>query len=161
MILFFLAAGIIFSAALLAGGYYVWSAPDQAERQLLGARLRELRANMPSQARQSALIRQEHRSSLAFLGDLVTWVGVLRRLQEIIKQANLKYRAADVFGLSLALALASFLMLGVGGLRLLLLRLLIAGLIGAAPVLYILRVRSRRLKKFEEQLPDAIDLFTR
>jgi tight adherence protein B len=28
-------------------------------------------------------------------------------------------------------------------------------------VLYILRVRSRRLRKFEEQLPDAIDLFTR
>jgi tight adherence protein B len=161
MILFFLAAGIIFSAALLASGYYVWSAPDQAERQVLGARLRELRANMPSQVRQSALIRQEHRSSLAFLGDLVTWVGVLRRLQEIIKQANLEYRAADVFGLSLALALASFLMLGFGGSRLLLLRLLIAGLIGAAPVLYILRVRSRRMKKFEEQLPDAIDLFTR
>jgi tight adherence protein B len=27
--------------------------------------------------------------------------------------------------------------------------------------MYILRVRGRRLKKFEEQLPDAIDLFTR
>jgi tight adherence protein B len=29
------------------------------------------------------------------------------------------------------------------------------------PIVYIVRVRSRRLRKFEEQLPDAIDLFTR
>jgi tight adherence protein B len=28
-------------------------------------------------------------------------------------------------------------------------------------MVYILRVRSRRLRRFEEQLPDAIDLFTR
>ena len=33
--------------------------------------------------------------------------------------------------------------------------------LGAFPILYILRVRSNRLRKFEEQLPDAIDLFTR
>src|SRR6185436_8506679 len=112
--------------------------------------------------RQSELLRREHRGSFAFLGDLVTWVGVLRRLQETIDQANLKYRAADVFGLSLALGILSFLIFGLaGGSNLLLLRLLIAALIGAAPVLYILRVRSRRLKQFEEQLPDAIDLFTR
>ena len=29
------------------------------------------------------------------------------------------------------------------------------------PIFYIVRVRSRWLRKFEEQLPDAIDLFTR
>ena len=30
-----------------------------------------------------------------------------------------------------------------------------------APIFYIVRVRARRLRKFEENLPDAIDLFTR
>ena len=34
-------------------------------------------------------------------------------------------------------------------------------MLGFTPVVYILRVRSRRLHKFEEMLPDAIDLFTR
>jgi tight adherence protein B len=86
---------------------------------------------------------------------------MLRRLQEIINQANLKYRAADVFGFSLALAGASFVVLGIAGSSLLLVRLLAAAAIGSVPVVYIYRVRSRRLRKFEEQLPDAIDLFTR
>jgi tight adherence protein B len=86
---------------------------------------------------------------------------MLRRLQEIIQQANLKYRAADVFGFSLVLAGASFVVLGIASSSLLLVRLLAAAAIGSVPVLYILRVRSRRLRKFEEQLPDAIDLFTR
>src|ERR1051325_4961853 len=107
---------------------------------------------MASRPRHMELIRQEHRGSLAFLGDLVTWVGVFRRLQEIIDQANLKYRAADVFGLSVLLGLVCFAVLGLAGSNLLLIRLLVAALVGASPVLYILRVRSRRLKKFEEQL---------
>jgi len=41
------------------------------------------------------------------------------------------------------------------------LQVLVAVALGAAPVVYIMRVRARRLRKFEEMLPDAIDLFTR
>jgi len=161
--MFFIAAFLIFSVALFTAGYYVWTVPQQAEQQMLGGRLRELRASMRARTRrQPELLRQEHRGTFAFLGDLVTWVGVLRRLQDLIDQANLKYRAADVFGLSLVLGILSFVVFGLaGGSNLLLLRLLVAGLIGAVPLLYILRIRSKRLKKFEEQLPDAIDLFTR
>jgi tight adherence protein B len=40
-------------------------------------------------------------------------------------------------------------------------RVLFSVLTGFAPVVYILQKRARRMKKFEEQLPDAIDLFTR
>jgi tight adherence protein B len=80
----------------------------------------------------------------------------------MIDQANLKYRAADVFGISLVLALATFLVFTfIWGGNLLLIRLLLAVLVGLGPLVYILRVRSRRLRKFEEMLPDAIDLFTR
>src|SRR5271157_5276450 len=129
---------------------------------MLGTRLRELRANMRGRSKgASELLRREQRGRFAFLGDLVTWVAMLRRLQTLIEQANLKYRAADVFGFSLLLAGASFVVLGIAGSSLLLVRLLAAAAIGSLPVVYILRVRSRRLRKFEEQLPDAIDLFTR
>src|SRR5271157_1344590 len=129
---------------------------------MLGTRLRELRANMRGRSKgASELLRREQRGRFAFLGDLVTWVAMLRRLQTLIEQANLKYRAADVFGFSLLLAGASFVVLGIAGSSLLVVRLLAAAAIGSVPVVYILRVRSRRLRKFEEQLPDAIDLFTR
>jgi tight adherence protein B len=88
-------------------------------------------------------------------------VGVLRRLQEYIDQANLKYRAADVFGLSILIAVGVYFLLGLLGLPLLLLRILLSLGLGAIPVLYILRQRAVRLRKFEESLPDAIDLFNR
>jgi tight adherence protein B len=44
---------------------------------------------------------------------------------------------------------------------LIVLRLSLALALGALPVVYILRVRQKRLRKFEENLPDAIDLFNR
>jgi len=161
--MFTLVALLIVSAAVFLAGYFVWSVPQQEAEQALGHRLREVRANSRSRSRTAPeLLRREHRGTFAFAGDLVTWVGVLRRLQELIQQANLKYRAADVFGLSLLLAITVFVVFGlVGGTGLWLLRLLLAVAIGFIPVLYIMRVRARRLRKFEEQLPDAIDLFTR
>ncbi len=159
--MFFLAAFLIFSVALWIAGYYIWTVPQQQAEQLLGARLRELRAHMRARKSAPELLRREHRGTFAFLGDLVTWVGVLRRFQELIDQANLKYRAADVFGLSVVLAVIAFVVFGLAGASLLLLRLLIAAAIGVAPLVYIYRARARRLRRFEELLPDAIDLFTR
>ncbi len=159
---FFVAAFVVFSVALYGVGYYLWSVPQQHAADHLGGRLRELRAHMRTRsAKAPELLRREHRGSFAFLGDLVTWVGVLRRLQEIIEQADLKYRAADVFGMSVALGVGTFLLLSLTGGGFFFLRVLIAAAAGFAPVAYIQRVRSRRLRKFEEMLPDAIDLFTR
>src|SRR3974377_1155213 len=105
----YIVAFLIFSVAMFTAGYFIWSVPEQEHSEALRVRLRGLRAASRNRTRRGPeLLRKEHRGSFAFLGDLVTWVGVLRRLQEIIEQANLKYRAADVFGLSLLLAGASF-----------------------------------------------------
>jgi len=160
--MFFVAAFFIFSVALSVAAYYVWTVPEQQSSQVLGHRLRELRAAARGRSRSAPeLLRREHRGTFAFLGDLVNWVGVLRRLQETIDQANLKYRAADVFGLTLLVAGAAFFGLYLFGVANLLLHLLVAAAVALAPLLYIVRVRALRLRKFEEQLPDAIDLFTR
>ena len=160
--MFFVLAVIIFAGALYTAAYFVWVVPEQHATQMLGTRLRELRANLRSRAKgQPDLLRQERRGSLAFLGDFVSWIGVLRRLQEYIEQANLKYRAADVFGLSLAIAILTFLLLSLMGAHLVLLRILLSLGLASIPIAYVMRVRARRLKRFEELLPDAIDLFTR
>ncbi len=158
---FFLITGVMFSLALYAAGYFVWSVPEQEDADRVAGRLRELRANMRSRNQKAPeLLRREHRGSFAFLGDLVTWLGVLRRLQETIEQANLRYRAADVAGLSLVLMVFSFLLFTLFDVMFFL-RLLLSLGVGTIPLLYIMQVRSRRLHKFEEMLPDAIDLFTR
>src|SRR5205823_459153 len=139
------------------------SVPEQQASDALSVRLRELRSQSRSGGARVAsdLIRREHRGSFAFLGDFFAWLGVMRRLQTYIVQANLKYRAADVVGVSLALAIAFFLLFGLFGMQLLVLRALLCLLVGAIPIVYIRHKRSKRLAKFEDQLPDAIDLFTR
>jgi len=160
--MFFIAALLIFSVAFYIAAYYVWTVPQQQAADFLGHRLRELRAAGRSRSQAAPeLLRREHRGSFAFLGDLVNWLGIFRRLQELIEQANLKYRAADVFGLSLLIAAAAFFSLFLFGVANVLLHLLVAGGLGIIPIVYVVRVRARRLRKFEEQLPDAIDLFTR
>lgn len=160
--MFVLVAFLIFTATLFGAAYYLFSVPQQQEQQMLAGRLRELRARTGPRARSAPdLLRRERRGSLAFLGDFVSWVAVLDRLQECIAQANLKYRAAEVAVFSILLTVGVYFLTGLLGLPLFTLRVLVAILLGAAPVLYILRVRRRRLRKFEESFPDAIDLFNR
>jgi tight adherence protein B len=160
--MFLLVTFIIFSVALFAAGYYIWTVPEQEAAQAVSGRLRELRAHMRGHGRaQSELVRREGRATFAFLGEMVKWIGVLRRLQTTIDQANLKYRAADVFGLSLVLGLGTFVIIGVFGVDMIFLRLIMGLAAGYAPVFYVQTMRGRRMHKFEEQLPDAIDLFTR
>src|SRR5438876_534679 len=139
-------AFLFFTVALLIAGYYVWSVPQQQASDSLAIRLREMRTQSRSGARApSDLIQREHRGSLAFLGDFFAWLGVMRRLQNYIVQANLKYRAADVVGLSLALAIAFFLLFGLFGMQLLILRSLLSLLMGAIPIAYIRMKRSKRM----------------
>lgn len=160
--LFLLVAFLIFTGALMAAGYYAWTVPQQETQQVLAVRLRELRVQSGGRSRSGGdLLRREQRGSLAWLGDFVSWIGVLRRLQEYIEQANLKYRAAEAFALCILLVVISYVVTGLAGVSMSVLRLLFALLIGLAPVFYILRVRAKRLRKFEESLPDAIDLFNR
>ncbi|MFN0169415.1 MAG: type II secretion system F family protein [Bryobacteraceae bacterium] len=151
---------LIFSGALLGAGYYVWQVPQQQDADLLASRLRELRVQTRSARTSSDLMRHEQRGSFAVLGDFFTWLGINRRLQEYITQADLRYRAADVLGLSTLLFVGVFLFAGLF-MKLLVLRLLFALLLAAIPIAYIMRVRIKRLEKFEENLPDSIDLFTR
>lgn len=160
--MFLVIAFVIFTGALMAAGYFVFSVPQQEAEQVLASRLRELRLRTGTRTRSAPdLLRRERRGQLAFLGDFFQWIGLLRRLQEYIQQANLKYRASDVFVFCIMLAAGMYLVLGVFGMSLVLLRIGFSLGFGFLPVGYILRVRSKRLSKFEEHLPDAIDLFNR
>ncbi|MBS1873127.1 MAG: type II secretion system F family protein [Acidobacteria bacterium] len=162
--MFLFVAFLVFGAALLAAGYFAFTVPQQETEALLAARLRDLRVRGGAgRARASApdLLRRERRGRLAFLGDFFQWIGLLRRLQEYIYQANLKYRATEVFVLCVILAAGTYFLFELFGMSMAVLRVGLGLLVGFAPVGYILRVRSARLHKFENALPDSIDLFNR
>ena len=159
--MFVLTAFVIFSIALLIAGHYALSVPEQQAEQAIARRLRELRRTSSRSRAPTDLIRREERGTFSFLSDFVAWLGVLRRMQEVIDQADRKYRAIDVLVVSLLAGVATWFLLGLFGLALLLLRLVVAVIAGSLPVFLILRTRARRLAKFEEHFPDAIDLFNR
>lgn len=154
-------AFFVFSAALFSAAYYVWIVPEREQDRVLAGRLRELRARTGTRTRSAPdLIRREHRGSLAFVGDFLEWVRIIQRLQDFIDQADLKYRAAETASFALILFVASYFLLGLF-VPIFLVKLALSAIVAAGPILWILWKRSRRLKKFEEQLPDSIDLFNR
>jgi tight adherence protein B len=160
--MFFFVSFLLFSGALFAVAWFAWIAPERESARQLEARLRGVRTSMRSGRERGPadLIRRERRGTFAFLGDFVSWLGVVGKLQVSISQANLPYRAADVVAVSIGIGVLAWLVLELF-IPIFLLRLLVAFLIALAPTLWILRQRAARLKKFETLLPDAIDLFTR
>jgi tight adherence protein B len=163
MLTWFLILGVMFSIAGMIAGHYVWRIPQQAEEERLGARMRELRSRAAGlRQRQGVdLIRQESQGQFAFFANFLQWMKPLQRLQELIGQANLTYQATDVFTVSIIILIVMFGLLGLVGVGNPFLKLAIAAACAAIPTVYILNKRSARLHKFETQLPDAIDLFSR
>jgi len=155
-----LLTGVLFTAALYGAAQLVWAVPDRKRAAALGRRMQELRLQT-ARPGGPELIRRQPQGTFAFLENFVEWVGLTRRLQEIIDQANLKYRAGNVAALAIALGIGAYLISGPLGVPLLVLKLLLAAVTGWAPILYIAWKRQRRLKQFETAFPDAIDLFTR
>ena len=158
----FVLSFVIFSLAMFGVAYYVWVVPQQEEARRFEARLRSVRsgASVGRNRGASDLIQRERRGSFAFLGDFISWLGVVDRLQVFIRQANLTWRAADIVGISIAILVLSYVIFDFF-IPIILLRILLSVILSVIPIVVIMRKRSARLKKFESQLPDAIDLFTR
>jgi tight adherence protein B len=160
--MFFFVAFLIFSGALFGVAYYAWMMPRKAAATDLDIRLRSVRSTMRSAGERGAtdLVQREKRGTFAALGDFVSWLGVVNRLQVLIRQANLSWRAADVVAICAGIAILSYLVF-MFLIPIFLLRLLLAAILAFIPVLIVMRKRRARISKFEQQLPDAIDLFTR
>jgi tight adherence protein B len=158
----FVLSFVIFSMAMFGVAYYVWVVPQQEAARQFEARLRTVRTSAGAGRARGAsdLIHRERRGSFAFLGDFISWLGVVNRLQVFIRQANLTWRAADIVGICIAITVLSYVVLDFI-IPIFVLRLLLAVILGVIPIVVIMRKRSKRLTKFELQLPDAIDLFTR
>lgn len=160
---FVVIAFLIFSGAMLLAAYYVFSVPQQQSATMLNARLREIRARTgAARPRTSSdLILEQKPGAFESFGRFFSWVGPLRRLQEYIDQANLSYRAGDVLAISVILMASVGGILTVFGAGTPLLRLGVGFAAGLVPVGFVVRKRNQRLTRFEENFPDAIDLFNR
>lgn len=108
------------------------------------------------------LIQSEDKTTGKVVLHLMQRFDLTNRLNTLLEQAGLKWRPARLVHSCLGLFLSGFLatryVFPVPYVSVQVLAGLIAGII---PVLYVLKVRAKRLHKFEEQFPDSLEFVAR
>lgn len=160
---FFLILSVLVCLAvvlLVEGLYLLWHSYQGPEAKKIEQRLRVLSASADASS-QAALLRQRMLSNLPLMTRLLQRVPRIHQLDRMIVQADLRWTVSYFLLASLALGLGGLLLAGI------LLHqppLLAAGaaLVPAAlPWLYVRRRRAQRMRRMEQQLPDALDLLGR
>ena len=156
---FYLFAIIAFVAVVLfiEGIYQVWNAYRGPEAQRISKRLQAMSAGGVN----ASILRQRLAGEMPLIE---RWLLALPRMQQVdrlILQSGLDWTVGGLtassvlLGLAVAMgvafipAVSPFIAMGAG--------IVAAGL----PLLYLVRKRAKRLRRFEEQLPEALDLISR
>ena len=156
-----LVAVAVFAAALcvVEGIFFLLADRFYGESRVVRTRL----ASAPDAAAggESATIRRGRQfSAVPWLSAFLSRIRVARTLDNMLLQANIQQPVA-------LFALLSFMLLSGGFCAALvitddyLLSGALAAISGIAPTLYVTARKRRRLRKFERQLPDALDLLAR
>ncbi len=153
---------VVWGGAVLAG-YLFWSARRSADVDRIKNRLLGGPESKKKAARKGpALIEAEDGSTGKVVLHLLHRFQLKERLATLLEQAGLKWRVARLIHACLALFLAAFIVgLSAFPTELRMWALAPALLCGAVPLLYVLRKRTARLRKFEEQFPESLDFIAR
>jgi tight adherence protein B len=142
--------------AIVVGAYWLFVVRD--EQTMLRRLQPETRARLGR--RPGMLKPEETMSSVGTLDSILRTSRFTMAIQTFLDQGAVRMSVSVFLLASACLALASFLLgNAIGG-------TLIAGAIlapvgGSLPYLYVRRARTKRVRKFEEQFPEAIDLVAR
>jgi tight adherence protein B len=106
------------------------------------------------------LLKQPDESAFQWFDQMFSRLGLYAALKRLIEQADSKSSPGKTVITSLGLAIVTFFTVGFF-VPILAIQAVAAVLLSAAPVLLLRFKRSRRLKAFNDALPDAIDLMAR
>jgi tight adherence protein B len=136
--------------------------PEFLAGRRLQRRLRDVSApELPGAGETEAtVVKQKAQGPLPSVDRLVAATGAGSRLAKLIEQSGVRTTPGGIAMISIGAAAAAAL------LAMMFVRLMLApvaaGLFGVMlPALFLMRRRSARLKKFEEQFPEALDLLSR
>jgi len=152
---------LIVGAILLLGwGIYVgWTTHRGPEAERVARRLRGV---IGAQARQAdvSIVKQRYYSANVELDKLLHRLPGTARLDRMLMQAGTSQHVASLLAICAGTGVVGMLL--AAWLRLPALALLaVGGACAAVPVLRLGSVRQARLKRFETQLPDALDMMSR
>lgn len=159
----FLVPFLVFIACLFIvyALYVISSRGTEARRRRLDERLAEaIRASAHSQDVDVRLAREELLSEIPWMNQVLVKIEITARLKRIIDQADSQITVMRLVLFSATAGVLAFLAVSMLSTSYLLMTL--CGVIAAVlPISHILLKRKKRLKKFLQLLPDALDLMGR
>ena len=153
---------LVFIALLLLteGAYTMWRSHRGPEAVKLKTRLHALSATHDRSA-DTGLLRQRMLSELPPMQRLLESMPRMRALDRVILQSGLNWTVSKLLLACVGICLLAWFSVASGLRQPVLLGLAVGVVVGVLPFVYLSYRRTRRLRKFERQLPEALDLITR
>lgn len=154
LVLVFLSVFVVFAVILIAGG--AGASPDT--KKALAALDIALGSAQSRQRDQMIDVRKDELlSAIPLINRWLLKLELAPRLRSLLNQADLKWTAGALILMSVAcFVIPSYLIyLRTGGI---IFSLLIGCLLGCAPFVFVINKRAQRFRKFEQGLPEALDL---
>jgi tight adherence protein B len=145
---------------LLEGAYLLWKSYKGPKAKKIEIRLRALSASRDN-SKQTHLLKQRMLSEVPAIERLLLSMSRAQRLDRYILQAGLDWTVSRLLLSCGALGASACMVMVYGAHQSLLLSSVVGAVFAVTPLLYVSHKRSRRLSKFERQLPEALDLMSR
>ena len=147
-------------ALVVMGTYYGMTASKETTRSEVRRRLEAIVLRKSDDYVMPNLLKEDILSEIPFFNKILYRIALARRAEAFLDQADVKLRVG-VFFLLQAVLFVLGLLLGILFHRGLLFGFVLAIILTAIPVIYLLDRRTKRLNKFTLQFPDALDMIAR
>ena len=141
-------------------GWAISGIPGNLAQKRLAKRLKEVGSvSISSEGETASVVRQDEKGPLPGVQKLLGKTGAGAGLSKLIDQSGVRATTGGILMVSGGLAV-----LGVFGVLMfspVAAAAPVGLLLGALPILFLMQRRSARIKKFEEQFPEALDLLAR
>lgn len=155
-------AVLLFAAVILMieGAWLWWSGAHGSAARRIASRLRLMAATANGGAERIDILKRRAYSRHPSLDRQLRRIGQLAQLDRLLQQAGVRWSVAQFLGCSLAAAMAGLLLPQMLHMPFIPAAGVLALMLGA-PWLVLMRTRGTRLRKLEEQLPEAADFLGR
>lgn len=160
MMLGFALSLFVSTVLLVIGAYQWWQSRHSQHARRFTQRLQTAMLNSAAHGKDPDILKQRVLSDTPWLARWLQRIPHALTLDRLLLQSGLEWSVGLLLILTVLLPITA---IGVGSLLVWPMRtaLIIGGCLGLLPLLYVQRCRSKRLRKLEEQLPEATDMLSR
>ncbi|MDN3512645.1 MAG: type II secretion system F family protein [Candidatus Jettenia sp.] len=151
---------VFFTMLLIITGIFFLMGKRRPDSRRIQEQIREFSTRIGRNQTIDIVRKKRPLSNIPWLNRLLLGIPFLRKIDLILLQSNLQYPLGVFILTSFAMAFAGFFITSCV-IKIHLLSLVITPLLSIIPFFYISMKKKSRMKKFERQLPEALDLIAR